>query len=56
MTDDTACDKCNGTRRVALDSRTLRYRCPGPVPDDAKGVIEAACWYCVDRQKDHDHD
>lgn len=40
------CSKCNDTGMIALRSRDGAYAFPGPVPDDAKGYIDANCWYC----------
>ena len=37
------CPQCNDTGLVALSTRTMSYRGPGPVPDDARGVCESYC-------------
>ena len=41
------CPKCKGSGEIAIDARTCRYVAPGPVPDDAKGVISSTCFTCA---------
>jgi len=47
MPDVEECRKCNGSGEIAIDARTCRYVAPGPVPDDAKGVVSSTCFTCV---------
>lgn len=46
MTDIDECPRCNGSGEIAMSARTLRYVAPGPVPDDARGVIAGTCFAC----------
>lgn len=41
------CPKCKGSGEIAVDARTCRYVAPGPVPDDAKGVVSSTCFTCA---------
>jgi site-specific DNA-cytosine methylase len=36
-----------GCGEIAIDARTCRYVAPGPVPDDAKGVVSSTCFTCA---------
>jgi len=47
MPDVEECKKCNGSGEIAIDARTCRYVAPGPVPDDAKGVVSSTCFTCA---------
>jgi hypothetical protein len=40
------CEYCNGSGEIACSTRTGRYRCAGPVPDDARGVFAGTCYEC----------
>jgi DnaJ-class molecular chaperone len=46
MADVTKCRRCNGSGEIAISSTTGRFVAPGPVPDDAKGVIGSTCDIC----------
>lgn len=46
MSDVQECHRCNGSGEVALSVTTGRYVAPGPVPDDAKGVVASHCREC----------
>ena len=40
------CERCNGSGIIGLRARTGTYVAPGPVPEDARGFIEATCDVC----------
>jgi hypothetical protein len=40
------CERCAGTGIIGLHSATFRYAAPGPVPEDARGFVEATCDEC----------
>ena len=44
------CDRCNDSGTIACRSRDGSYRCPGPVPDDARGVFESYCDCAIGRR------
>jgi DnaJ-class molecular chaperone len=46
MDDVEECSRCNGSGEVALNAFTLAYKCAGPVPDDARGVVSETCARC----------
>lgn len=46
MTDKIICDHCNGSGEIALKAWTLTYKCAGPVPEDARGVVVEECSWC----------
>ena len=41
------CPRCKGSGEIAIDAKTCRYVAPGPVPDDAKGVVSSTCFTCA---------
>ena len=41
------CSRCAGSGEIAVDTRSFRYVAPGPVPDDAKGVVSSTCFVCL---------
>ena len=46
MGDVEECSLCNGSGEIALNAWTLAYKCAGPVPDDARGVVAEICPKC----------
>lgn len=40
------CKRCNQSGEIAVSARTGLYRCAGPVPDDARGVVAMTCDEC----------
>ena len=47
QSDVEECPRCKGSGEIAIDARTCRYVAPGPVPDDAKGVVSSTCFTCA---------
>ena len=41
-----SCEFCNDTGRIGVSTITMKYKCPGPVPEDAKKILEIHCNYC----------
>lgn len=47
MGDDVEeCPRCNGSGEIAVSTRTFQFRAPGPVPEDARGVVATKCDEC----------
>ena len=44
----TDCHRCNGSGEIAISAMNGAYLFPGPVPDDAKGIVGATCYECRD--------
>lgn len=40
------CTRCNQSGEIAISSATGLYRCAGPVPDNALGVLGITCDEC----------
>ena len=41
------CPRCKGCGEIAIDAKTCRYVAPGPVPDEANGVVSSTCFTCA---------
>ena len=41
------CRRCNGSGEVSVSSTTGRNEKPGPVTDDARGVVAQTCPDCL---------
>ena len=44
--DVAECHRCNGSGELAISSMNGLYLFPGPVPEDAKGIVSATCYDC----------
>ena len=44
--DVVECRKCNASGEISISATTGRYVSPGPVPDDARGVVSDCCFEC----------
>jgi len=40
------CERCNQSGEIAVSAATGLYRCAGPVPDNARGVLGMTCDEC----------
>jgi hypothetical protein len=43
---DEVCSRCNGSGEVGVSAQTLRYRGPGPVPEDSNSYLGCECDHC----------
>lgn len=43
---DRECTHCNGSGTIGCSSYSLQYIGPGPVPEDARGVVGLECDEC----------